>query len=141
MKLVAKSLPLPLDSINNFRSFVGIDNLVDFIITCLEHPAAANETFMVSDGEDLSTPDLIRRMARAMNRPARLLPVPVWALKAGASLLGKGDAVQRLCGNLQVDISKSRELLGWSPPVSVDEGLRRAVGGPRSCGTRSRADW
>jgi nucleoside-diphosphate-sugar epimerase len=129
MKLVAKSLPLPLDSIKNRRSFVGIDNLVDFIITCLEHPAAANETFMVSDGEDLSTPDLIRRMARAMNRPARLLSVPVWALKAGASLLGKGDAVQRLCGNLQVDISKSRELLGWSPPISVDEGLRRAVGG------------
>jgi nucleoside-diphosphate-sugar epimerase len=84
---------------------------------------------MVSDGEDLSTPDLIRRMARAMNRPARLLPVPVWALQTGASLLGKGDAVQRLCGNLQVDISKARSLLGWVPPVSVEEGLRRAVGG------------
>jgi nucleoside-diphosphate-sugar epimerase len=127
-KLVASGLPLPLGSINNLRSFVGIDNLVDFIVTCLEHPAAANETFLVSDGEDLSTPDLIRRMARAMNRPARLLPVPVWALQAGASLLGKGDAVQRLCGNLQVDISKARELLGWNPPVSVDKGLRRAVG-------------
>jgi len=126
-RLVAKSFPLPLGSINNLRSFVGIDNLVDFIVTCLEHPAAANETFMVSDGEDLSTPDLIRRMARAMNRPARLLPVPVWALKAGALLLGKGDAVQRLCGNLQVDISKSRTLLGWNPPISVDEGLRLAV--------------
>jgi nucleoside-diphosphate-sugar epimerase len=129
MKLVARGLPLPLGSIHNLRSFVGIDNLVDFIVTCLEHPDAANETFMVSDGEDLSTPDLIRRMARAMNQPARLLPVPVWALKAGALLLGKGDAAQRLCGNLQVDISKSRELLGWRPPVSVDEGLRRAVGG------------
>ena len=128
-RLVAKSFPLPLGSIINLRSFVGLDNLVDFIVTCLEHPAAANETLMVSDGEDLSTPDLIRRMARAMNRPARLLPVPVWALKAGALLLGKGDAVQRLCGNLQVDISKSRTLLGWKPPVSVDEGLRRAVGG------------
>ena len=128
-KLVARGLPLPLGSINNLRSFVGIDNLVDFIITCLEHPAAANETFLVSDGEDLSTPDLIRRMARAMNRPARLLPVPVWALQAGASLLGKGDAVQRLCGNLQVDISKSRTLLGWYPPISVNEGLRRAVSG------------
>jgi nucleoside-diphosphate-sugar epimerase len=139
-RLVAKSLPLPLGSINNRRSFVGIDNLVDFIVTCLEHPAAANETLMVSDGEDLSTPDLIRRMARAMNRPARLLPAPVWALKAGALLLGKGDAVQRLCGNLQVDISKSCTLLGWNPPISVDEGLRRAVGGPRSCGTRLRAD-
>ena len=126
-RLVTKSFPLPLGSINNLRSFVGIDNLVDFIVTCLEHPAAANETLMVSDGEDLSTPDLIRRMARAMNRPARLIPVPVWALKAGALLLGKGDAVQRLCGNLQVDISKSRTLLGWNPPISVDEGLRLAV--------------
>ena len=127
-RLVAKSLPIPLGSINNRRSLVGIDNLVDFIVTCLEHPSAANETFMVSDGEDLSTPDLIRRMARALNRSARLLPVPVLALQAGASLLGKGDAVQRLCGNLQVDISKARSLLGWVPPVSVDEGLRRAVG-------------
>ena len=128
-RAVQRGWPLPLGAVHNQRSFVGIDNLVDFIVTCLEHPAAANETFMVSDGEDLSTPDLIRRMARAMNRPARLLPVPVWALQAGASLLGKGDAVQRLCGNLQVDISKSRTLLGWNPPISVDEGLRRAAGG------------
>jgi len=113
---------------------------VDFIVTCLEHPAAANETFMVSDGEDLSTPDLIRRMARAMNRPARLLPVPKSVLMAAANILGKGDIAHRLCGNLQVDISKSCTLLGWIPPISVDEGLRRAVGGPRSCGTRLRAD-
>jgi len=128
-RLVAKSLPLPLGSINNLRSFVGIDNLVDFIITCLEHPAAANETFLVSDGEDLSTPDLIRRMARAMNRPARLLPVPKSVLMAGATILGKRSMAQRLCGNLQVDISKSRALLGWKPPISVNEGLSRAVGG------------
>ena len=141
MSLVVRGLPLPLGSINNCRSFVGIDNLVDFIVTCLEHPAAANETFLVSDGEDLSTPDLIRRMARAMNRPARLLPVPKSMLMAGAAILGKRDMAQRLCSNLQVDISKSRTLLGWNPPISVNEGLRRAVGGPRSCGTRSRAEW
>ena len=127
MKLVARGLPLPLASIDNRRSLVGIDNLVDFIITCLEHPAAANETFLVSDGEDLSTPDLIRRMARAMNRPARLLPVPKSVLMAAAAMLGKRDMAQRLCGSLQVDISKSRALLGWNPPMSVDEGLRRAV--------------
>ena len=126
-RFVTKGLPLPLASIDNRRSLVGIDNLVDFIITCLEHPAAANETFLVSDGEDLSTPDLIRRMARAMNRPARLLPVPKSVLMAVASMLGKRDMAQRLCGSLQVDISKSRTLLGWNPPVSVDEGLRRAV--------------
>jgi nucleoside-diphosphate-sugar epimerase len=129
MKLVARGFPLPLGSINNFRSFVGIDNLVDFIITCLEHPGAANETFMVSDGEDLSTPDLIRRMARAMNRPERLLPVPTFVLKAAAAMLGRRGMAQRLSGSLQVDISKSRQLLGWNPPFSVDEGLKRAVGG------------
>ncbi len=127
MKLVVRGLPLPLASIQNRRSLVGIDNLIDFIITCLEHPAAANETFLVSDGEDLSTPDLIRRMARAMNRPARLLPVPKFVLMPAAAILGRRDMAQRLCGSLQVDISKSRELLGWNPPVSVDEGLRRAV--------------
>jgi nucleoside-diphosphate-sugar epimerase len=126
-RLVAKGLPLPLASIDNRRSLVGIDKLVDFIITCLEHPAAANETFLVSDGEDLSTPDLIRRMARAMNLPARLLPVPKSVLMAAASMLGKRDVAQRLCGSLQVDISKARTLLGSNPPVSVDEGLRRAV--------------
>ena len=126
-RLVARGLPLPLASIDNRRSLVGIDNLVDFIITCLEHPAAANETFLVSDGEDLSTPDLIRRMARAMDRPARLLHFPKSMLMAAAAILGKRDMAQRLCGSLQVDISKSRTLLGWNPPVSVDEGLRRAV--------------
>ncbi len=127
MQLVSRGLPLPLASIENRRSLVGIDNLVNFIITCLEHPAAANETFLVSDGEDLSTPDLIRRMARAMDRPARLLPVPKSVLMAAAAMLGKRDMAQRLCGSLQVDISKSRKLLGWNPPVSVDEGLCRAV--------------
>ena len=128
-RVVAKGLPLPLASIDNRRSFVGIDNLIDFIVTCLEHPAAANETFLVSDGEDLSTPDLIRRMARAMNQPARLLPMPKFLIMAGATILGKRKMAQRLCESLQVDISKSRTLLGWNPPISVDEGLKRAVGG------------
>lgn len=127
-RVVAKGLPLPLASIDNRRSFVGIDNLIDFIVTCLEHPSAANETFFVSDGEDLSTTDLIKRMARAMNRPARLLPVPTFVLKAVAAMLGRRGMAQRLCGSLQVDISKSRQLLGWNPPFSVDEGLKRAVG-------------
>ena len=128
MRAVQRGWPLPLGAVHNQRSLVALDNLVDLIVTCITHPQAANQTFLVSDGEDLSTPDLIRRMARALNRSARLLPVPVLALQAGASLLGKGDAVQRLCGNLQIDISKARSLLGWLPPWSVDEGLRRAVG-------------
>jgi nucleoside-diphosphate-sugar epimerase len=113
--------------VHNQRSLVALDNLVDFIITCITHHQAANQTFLVSDGQDLSTSELVRGMAQAAGVPARLLPVPVWALQAGASLLGKGDAVQRLCGNLQVDISKARSLLGWVPPLSVEEGLRRAM--------------
>ncbi len=127
MHAVQRGWPLPLGAVNNQRSFVALDNLVDLIVTCLTHPRAANETFLVSDGQDLSTTELVRGMARAAGVPARLLPVPVLALQAGGRLLGKADAVQRLCGNLQVDISKTRELLGWVPPVTVDEGLRRAM--------------
>ncbi len=127
MRAVQRGWPLPLGAVNNQRSLVALDNLVDFIVTCTTHPQAANQTFLVSDGQDLSTTKLVRGMAQAAGVPARLLPVPVWALQAGASLLGKGDSVQRLCGNLQVDISKARNLLGWVPPVSVEEGLRRAM--------------
>jgi nucleoside-diphosphate-sugar epimerase len=128
MRAVQLGWPLPLGSVHNQRSLVALDNLVDFIVTCITHPQAANQIFLVSDGHDLSTTELVRGMAQAAGVSARLLPVPVWALQAGASLLGKGDAVQRLCGNLQVDISKARSLLGWVPPVSVEEGLRRAMG-------------
>jgi nucleoside-diphosphate-sugar epimerase len=128
MRAVQKGWPLPLGAVHNQRSLVALDNLVDFIITCTTHPRAANQTFLVSDGHDLSTTELVRGMARAAGVPARLLPVPAWAMQAGASLLGKGDAVGRLCGNLQVDIAKARHLLDWVPPVSVDEGLRRAFG-------------
>jgi nucleoside-diphosphate-sugar epimerase len=127
MRAVQRGWPLPLGAVHNQRSLVALDNLVDFIVTCITHPQAANQTFLVSDGHDLSTTELVRGMAQAAGVRARLLPVPVWALQAGASLLGKGDAVQRLCGNLQVDISKARSLLGWVPPVSVEEGLRRAM--------------
>ena len=128
MSAVQKGRPLPLGAIHNQRSLVALDNLVDFIITCIHHPNAANQTFLVSDGHDMSTTELVRGMAHAADVPDRLLSVPVWALQAAARLLGKGDAVQRLCGSLQVDISKARSLLGWNPPVSVDEGLRRAMG-------------
>lgn len=127
MRAVQRGWPLPLGAVHNQRSLVALDNLVDFIVTCITHPQAANQTFLVSDGQDLSTTELVRGMAQASGVPARLLPVPVWALQAGTSLLGNGDAVQRLCGNLQVDMSKVRSLLGWVPPVSVEEGLRRAM--------------
>jgi len=131
MRWLSRGVPLPLGAINNKRSLVALDNLVDLIVTCIDHPVAANQTFLVSDGEDLSTTQLLRRMGQAMGKPARLIPVPPALLKAGAVLVGKPELAQRLCGSLQVDISKTRELLGWSPPVSVDEGLRRAAEGFR----------
>lgn len=132
MRWLARGLPLPLGAIcENRRSLVALDNLVDLIVTCLSHPAAANQTFLVSDGEDLSTNDLLKRMGEALGKPARLIPVPTGVLKLGAVLARKQGVYQRLCGSLQVDISKTRLLLGWVPPVTVDEGLRRAVQGLR----------
>jgi nucleoside-diphosphate-sugar epimerase len=119
--------PLPLGAVHNQRSLVALDNLVDFIVTCTTHPQAANQTFLVSDGQDLSTTALVRGMVQAAGVSACLLPVPVWALQIGAALLGKGEMVKRLSGNLQVDISKAKELLSWVPAVSVDEGLRKAM--------------
>ncbi len=130
MRAIQRGVPLPLASVtHNRRSFVALDNLVDLLITCIDHPAAANQTFLVSDGEDLSTDDLLRRLGHAMNKPARLFPVPPSLLQLGANLLGKGDMAQRLLGNLQVDIGHTRNTLNWTPPISVDEGLRRAVAG------------
>ena len=128
MRAVQRGWPLPLGAVHNQRSLVALDNLVDFIVTCITHPQAADQTFLVSDGQDLSTTELVRGMAQAAGVPARLLPVPVWALQVGASLLGKSDTVHRLSGSLQVDISKARNLLGWVPRISVEEGLRRALG-------------
>jgi UDP-glucose 4-epimerase len=127
MRAVQLGWPLPLGAVHNQRSLVGLDNLMDFIVTCTTHPQAANQTFLVSDGHDLSSTELVRAMAQAAGMPARLVPVPVRVLQAGASLMGKEKAVQRLCGNLQVDISKARILLGWVPPVTVEEGLKRAI--------------
>ncbi|MFW8601978.1 UDP-glucose 4-epimerase family protein [Desulfobacterota bacterium M19] len=129
MQVIAKGIPLPLGAIQNKRSLVFLDNLVDLIITCMDHPAAANQVFLVSDGEDLSTPELLKRLGSSLGKPARLLPVPQTVLEFSLKILGKGDIAQRLCGSLQVDISKARDLLGWQPPVSVDEGLLRTVEG------------
>lgn len=126
MRAVQRGWPLPLGAVHNQRSLVGLDNLVDLIATCLMHPNAANQTFLVSDGQDLSTPELVQGLARAAGVSAHLWPVPVWVLQAGAALLGRKDAVQRLCANLQVDISHTQTLLHWTPPVGVDTGLHRA---------------
>jgi nucleoside-diphosphate-sugar epimerase len=129
MRWLRRGIPLPLGAIHNQRSLVALDNLVDLIVTCLTHPAAANQTFLVSDGEDVSTTELLRRMSQALGRPARLIPMPASWLKLAATLVGEQDVAQRLCGSLQVDIEKTRRLLGWTPPLSLDEGLRRAAAG------------
>lgn len=122
-----KGIPLPLGAIRNRRSLVAIGNLVSFIVTCIDHPAAANQTFLVSDGEDLSTTQLLRRLSTVLGKPARLIPLPEWLLKLAASAMGKQAVVQRICGSLQVDINKNRELLGWTPPVNLDKAMRQTA--------------
>ncbi len=129
LHMISQSFPMPFGAIHNRRSFVALDNLVDLIVTCIDHPAAANQIFLAADGEDLSTTVLLQKIGKAMGKSTRLIPVPVGLLKLVASMLGKKAVAERLCGSLQVDISKARELLGWEPPISVDEGLRRAVEG------------
>ena len=127
MRWVDHQRPLPLGAIHNRRSLVSIWNLCDLLVNILDNPAAAHGTWMVSDANDLSTPELIRRVAAAMQRRARLLPVPVALLQAVGSLTGRTGEVRRLCGSLAVDVSRTRTALGWSPPMSVDEGLSRTV--------------
>ena len=129
MRWLARGVPLPLGSIKNMRSMVARDNLVDLLVTCLTHPSAARQTFLVSDGEDVSTTDLLRRTGLAMGKSARLLPVPPGLLQFAAAMLGKRGVAQRLCGSLQVDIEKTRRVLGWQPPLSLDQGLKMAVEG------------
>ena len=118
---------MPFASVNNQRSMVALDNLVNLIVTCVDHPVAAQQTFLVSDGHDLSTPTLIRGLAQAMGKPSRLFACPPPLLHFAARMMGKVEAMDRLCGNLQVNSSKAQTLLGWRPPVSVEEGFRRAV--------------
>jgi nucleoside-diphosphate-sugar epimerase len=128
VRLVQRGWPLPLGGIDNRRSLVALDNLTDMLISCTEHPAAAGETFLVSDDEDLSTPDLLRRLGVSLGIHVRLVPVPRWVLLQGARLIRRRGEAERLLGSLQVDIRHTRELLDWKPPISVDEGIRRAVG-------------
>jgi nucleoside-diphosphate-sugar epimerase len=123
MRLVQRGVPLPLPDTKNRRSLIGVENLADFLVLCVSHPGAANETFMVSDGEDVSTRELIARLARALGRSARFLPVPEFALSFLARLVGKEAAVNRLLGSLIVSSDKARQRLGWKPPVPLDRGL------------------
>ena len=127
MRWINRGLPLPLDSIDNKRSLVALANLVDLIITCIEHPAAANQIFLAGDGQDVSTTELLRGIGRALDKPARLLPCSVSLLSVAAAFAGKTEMLQRLTGSLQVDISRARSLLGWKPPLSLEEGLSQVA--------------
>jgi nucleoside-diphosphate-sugar epimerase len=127
LKAVARGLPLPLASINNRRSLVYVGNLVDAIIACIREPAAAGNSFLVSDGEDLSTPEMIRRLAAAMGRPPRLLPCPPALLALAARLFGREAAFQRLSGSLAVNSSLLRKTLHWQPRYSVNQGFSATV--------------
>ncbi|THB64599.1 MAG: SDR family oxidoreductase, partial [Desulfovibrio sp.] len=124
LKLVDKGLPLPLGLVRNKRSLIGLANLAHALVHCVDHPQAANRAYVVSDGQDLSTPELIRALASAMGKPARLLPFPPVLLRLAGKLLGKSHVISRLLGSLAVDSSTIRAELGWSPPQSLEQGLR-----------------
>ncbi|MEQ1913502.1 MAG: NAD-dependent dehydratase, partial [Sideroxydans sp.] len=117
-------LPLPFASIENQRSLVYVENLVDALITCATHPTAAGQTYLVSDGEDVSTPELLRQLGAAMGRPAMLLPFPPKLLMWLAAAVGKSDQVQRITGSLQIDSAKIRRELNWTPPYTLQQGLQ-----------------
>jgi nucleoside-diphosphate-sugar epimerase len=127
IKLINYKIPLPFADIKNKRSLIGIDNLVDVLIRCIEHPKAAGKTFLVSDGEDLSTSELINVIASGMNRSVRLFWLPRALLKFFGFILMRQDQIDRLIGSLQIDNSYARKILNWTPPVSVEEGIRKMV--------------
>ncbi|MDC5850441.1 SDR family oxidoreductase [Vibrio europaeus] len=127
MKWVDKGIPLPLGAINNSRSLVFVDNLADLILTCCSTPKAAGEVFLVSDNFDISTSQLLMIIASAMNKPNRMLPIPVFLIKSAAKVLGKGEVARRICANLQVDVSKTMKTLDWAPPVSFAQGIEKTV--------------
>lgn len=124
LSVVARGLPLPFASVQNLRSLVYVENLADALIACAAHPAAAGKTYLVCDGEDVSTPDLLRQLAAGMGRPSRLLPFPPVLLRWLGVATGKSQQLERLLGSLQVDGDKIRRDLDWSPPWSLRQGLQ-----------------
>jgi nucleoside-diphosphate-sugar epimerase len=123
MRWVQRGIPLPLGAINNKRSFVYIENLVSLVVRCIDHPSAANQIFLASDDQDVSTTELLRACASGLSVKSRLLPVPEWLLIPSASAMGKNNVAQRLCGSLQLDVSKAKRLLDWTPPYTLQQGL------------------
>lgn len=132
VKAVMKGLPLPLGAIHNQRSLVALDNLIDLIMNCLEHPKAVNQTFLVSDDQDVSTTELLQKVAYAFGKKTKLLPIPMSWIQRVASLLGNKAVADRLCGSLQVDITHTKEMLGWKPPVTMDQQLAKIAASMQS---------
>jgi len=129
IKFVKSRVPLPLSLVKNQRSMIGIDNLVDLLIRCIDHPEASGKTFLASDGEDLSTSKLIKLIGSSMERKANLFPCPIFMLKFLGSVFGRSEEINRLVGSLRIDNSYTKKILNWTPPVSVEEGIRRMVQG------------
>jgi len=129
IKLVKSGIPLPLSLVQNQRSMIGVDNLVDLLNHCIDHPEASGKTFLASDGEDLSTPELIKLIASSMGKKANLFPLPVYMLKFLGLVFGKKEEINRLVGSLRIDNSYTKKILNWTPPISVEEGIRRMVKG------------
>jgi len=129
IKLVRSGIPLPLSLVKNQRSMIGIDNLVDLLIHCIDHPEASGKTFLASDGQDLSTPELIKLIASSMGRRANLFPLPIFMLKFLGSVFGRSEEINRLVGSLRIENNYTKEILNWTPPESVEEGIRRMVQG------------
>lgn len=127
IKLVHKRYPLPLGAIDNKRSFVSVNNLISLIVTCMEHPLAANQVFLVSDDDDVSTTDLLRNISKILMIRSRLIPIPVFLLYLIAQILGKKHVIQKMCCSLQVNIEKTKNMLDWIPPENIEQGLRQVV--------------
>lgn len=128
MKLVSRGIPLPFGCINdNSRSLVSVTNLVDLIVTCIDHPNAVNQTFLVSDNHDVSTSEMIEQMAKALGKSKWQLPVPKWCFQLAGKALGKQDVIYRLLGSLQVDITHTKNRLGWEPPQSLEDGFKETA--------------
>jgi len=131
IELCQSNMPLPLGAIHNKRSFIYIENLISFIIKCIDHPKAANQTFLISDDSDISTTQLIRYIKLASNKKTLLIPVPVTLLKGIFDIVGKASLSDRMCGDLQVDVNKAKTLLDWKPPYTVQHGIATTIGGER----------
>ena len=127
LNIVAKGIPLPFSKVKNLRSFLGLDNLINFLIHCIHHPKASGQTFLLSDGEDISTCDLIKKLAKGMQKPSRLFPAPIFFLRFLGRVLSKSLEMDRALNSLQIDSSFTFKFLGWKPTASINEGLHKTV--------------